>query len=542
MKTGGIRLGTLATNGGAALTVLLFAVTAGATQLTVNNDTNGNRVFPDNLNDDGKCSLREAVQASNTGAPVHPHAGGQPDCAAGSGNDVIVLPAGQFALNGPPIDVIGTASIQGAGVDASIINANLLNDHTIGSYGKLTFSQAALVAGRTHFTAGFYVSPQATLNLIDSRVAGFTNSGVYILAGLAEVKFSTIEFNASAGDGGGINLDSDLDLGLLGALRMTGSTVRGNYAAEDGGGLAWRGTSSVIESSTFDDNQATHGGAIFAAENINDYLQVFHSTVTNNFAAVSGGGVSDAAGTASIRSMSTIWADNQAPLGPDVQGTFFIQESLISVLDGAYTGARVCTNVVPTVLGPAGRIDPRLGAITRMEGPHKTWFRLPLANSPVVDFDPGNLDGCPDSPWVDQRELPRPVNGGTGRAWFDIGAIELQSNETLMGFDTTSSWSSPQASLSLSSSRKTQGAFGLSVGGSGYRVVNSTALRTPLLPLTSNLRLDVFVPGSQPNPQWFGAVQLYATCASANLFSAFVGQADLTSKNVTTRSKPSTSS
>jgi hypothetical protein len=70
----------------------------------------------------------------------------------------------------------------------------------------------------------------------------------------------------------------------------------------------------------------------------------------------------------------------------------------------------------------------------------------------------------------------------------------------------------------------------LNVGGSGYRTLRSSALKTPLLPSTTALRLDVFVPPNQPNPSWFGAVQMYATCASANVFNAYIGQTELSGR------------
>ena len=40
--------------------------------------------------------------------------------------------------------------------------------------------------------------------------------------------------------------------------------------------------------------------------------------------------------------------------------------------------------------------------------------------------------------------------------------------------------------------------------------------------------LDVFVPPSQPNPNYFGAVQLYLTCPSANFWNQYIGEDELT--------------
>jgi len=45
----------------------------------------------DELNDDGDCSLREAIQAANTDSAVD-------GCTAGSGADTITLPAGYYTL------------------------------------------------------------------------------------------------------------------------------------------------------------------------------------------------------------------------------------------------------------------------------------------------------------------------------------------------------------------------------------------------------------------------------------------------------------
>jgi hypothetical protein len=36
------------------------------------------------------------------------------------------------------------------------------------------------------------------------------------------------------------------------------------------------------------------------------------------------------------------------------------------------------------------------------------------------------------------------------------------------------------------------------------------------------------VPPNQPNPHWLGAVQMYLTCPSANLFNQYIGEDELT--------------
>lgn len=72
-----------------ALATLAAAPAASlATTITVN-------FAGDTVANDGRCSLREAVTAANLHAPLYAPAG---NCAAGNGNDTILLPAGTFRL------------------------------------------------------------------------------------------------------------------------------------------------------------------------------------------------------------------------------------------------------------------------------------------------------------------------------------------------------------------------------------------------------------------------------------------------------------
>jgi len=102
--------------------------------------------------------------------------------------------------------------------------------------------------------------------------------------------------------------------------------------------------------------------------------------------------------------------------------------------------------------------------------------------------------------------------------------------QNLFGFEDVGDWTSSQATLSLSPSLHTQGCYGINVVGSGYMVANSAAFATPLSGIRSTIGLDVFVPTGQPNPYWLGAVQLYASCPSAGMNNAYLGQAELTGK------------
>src|SRR5436190_7368753 len=73
---------------------LVLPIGASAATITVSTTTDASAA-------DGQCSLREAVQAANTNAAPFSGAG---ECAAGSGDDTIDVPAGRFKLThtGPP--------------------------------------------------------------------------------------------------------------------------------------------------------------------------------------------------------------------------------------------------------------------------------------------------------------------------------------------------------------------------------------------------------------------------------------------------------
>lgn len=113
---------------------------AQAASLAVNTTT-------DELNSDGDCSLREAIQAVRTQATVDA-------CPAGDGNDTISLPAGTYTLSRSggdendnstgDLDISfgmsgGSLTIQGAGVTTTIIDGGGIDRalHLISSNGTL---------------------------------------------------------------------------------------------------------------------------------------------------------------------------------------------------------------------------------------------------------------------------------------------------------------------------------------------------------------------------------------------------------------------
>jgi hypothetical protein len=66
--------------------------------------------------------------------------------------------------------------------------------------------------------------------------------------------------------------------------------------------------------------------------------------------------------------------------------------------------------------------------------------------------------------------------------------------------------------------------------------LKSANLTTPLLPLSSKIALDLFIPGNQPNPSSLGTVAMSVACPSTNFTSSF-GQVNLNGLAVNAFSK-----
>jgi predicted outer membrane repeat protein len=191
------------------------------------------------------------------------------------------------------------------------------------------------------------------------------------------------------------------------------STVSGNSAADEGGGIGHWGSSLLVTQSTVSGNTARRGGGIYYHY---DDITIDGSTVTGN-AATDGGGLYIA--SASAKAKNTIVAGNTSTgTGPDVHGSF---TSLGHNLIGDGSGSAGSTNGVSSdwVGTAASPFDPQLGPLQDNGGP--TWTHLPRPGSPAIDA--GDNSGTPAT---DQIGNPRLQDGdGDGTATVDIGAVEL---------------------------------------------------------------------------------------------------------------------
>ncbi len=105
-------------------------------------------------------------------------------------------------------------------------------------------------------------------------------------------------------------------------------------------------------------------------------------------------------------------------------------------------------------------------------------------------------------------------------------ALAPAAMRDLFGFEDRTLWTSTTAAL-ISSTVRIEGDFSLGIGGGGFHFIDSVPLST--FDLTDDkVRLSVRIPTSQPNPWWFGDVQIYVDAPSAGVYSQYVGYKALT--------------
>ena len=199
-----------------------------------------------------------------------------------------------------------------------------------------------------------------------------------------------------AGSGGGIS--------NTGTLTLLRSTLSGNSAGLWGGGLSHVSATATVVNSTFSENEAeSAGGGIF--NHLVGTVGILNSTITNN-SAPTAAGIRNLGPPLELK--NTIVAGNSATANPDILGTVTSQGNNLIGDDSDTTGW------LPTDLL---NVPPQLGPLQNNGGPTNT--HALLTGSPAIDA--GDDTGAPI---VDQRGIERPVDGGSGTATVDIGAVE----------------------------------------------------------------------------------------------------------------------
>lgn len=409
----------------AAAQVMIAQAPAGAATLTVTTDA-------DELNADGDCSLREAVEAANTDAAVDA-------CPAGSGEDTIVLPAGTFPLASQLVvsDADGL-TIVGAGASSTGIigsGGHRLIDVTAGTF---TVDSLTLAGGEAGIEPGGAIrSVDDGVWVLDAVLAenqGAHGGAISSAGGFVNANGSTFVGNVAAtdelnGNGGAINTSD-------GFVNVDETTFLDNRAANVGGAILTSNGRVSATRSTFTENEARAGGAIYNSFGLITILNsTLHANTTTDINDNLGGTVQTSLLGAGIHLQFVTLTDTLVGvgvLGAIDTGNFIITGSIITGNAGgecSFFGEPVTSaggNLVGDDSCGVGEAtdqvvaDPQLGPLADNGGP--TFTRLPLAGSPALDVL-GAGPPCPDS---DQRRVERPQDGdGDGVTGCDSGAVEV---------------------------------------------------------------------------------------------------------------------
>lgn len=262
------------------------------------------------------------------------------------------------------------------GIDAGLFNAtncSFLNNTAPNYAGAIdcfgtakAMIRSCTISGNSASSAGG-IFARNYLFILDSTISGNIATGAFV-----------------TGNGGGIRAEGYFPGG---ALTIRNSTISGNNAAVDGGGI---GLTSFYGT-----------------------LNVQNSTITKNTATGKGGGIAVPSGTGNVSIESTVLQDNTAPIGTDANTPVPPAPNSLSAKNsaiGSIVGIGTFTNLGGNLIG-----DPniKLSPLQNNGGP--TLTHIPMAGSSLVDK--GSL---PFLLMTDQRGLNRVVNGTA-----DIGSVEI---------------------------------------------------------------------------------------------------------------------
>lgn len=245
-----------------ALASAAFSIAAFGTAQTVQAASIPVNTTTDELNTDGDCSLREAVQAANTDAAVDA-------CPAGSGADTITLSAATytFSLAGANEDANATGDldltdaaglvITGAGTNSTLIDAAGIDRALQAIASPLTLTDLTVQNGFIDAGSG------------SAEGGGIYASGNLTLTSVA-VQTNTITSTANTQIGGG--------LFAAGVTVISNTVFQGNSVPTSGGGAAFAGP-LTLSNSTFRGNGT---GSAASAAQFSTIADVKNTVFSNN--------------------------------------------------------------------------------------------------------------------------------------------------------------------------------------------------------------------------------------------------------------------
>lgn len=326
------------------------------------------------------CSLREAIRAAN---------------AYGHFSTVNV-PPGNYILQQPPsganaddtgdLNVTAMMTINGAGADATTINANGLD-----RVFSISSSATAVFMSDLFITGG------------DAKQTTGLGGGIYLDG--AQLTLTRDEVAGNLADqGGGIYSNGD--------LIVDRSMIWSNFSPLGAG--IYTAAQLSLTNTTIAYNTSLPGSGAGISVGALGSVSSESSTIARNQAADQGGGIYNMASVNDVVLTNTILALNTANTGPNCLpsvgsgGHNLIGDFSDCALGGVLTGVMLNS-------------DPELAQAEYYGGP--TRVLAPRSISPAIDA--GGNDSCPA---VDQRDYQRPIDYqyGSSQGVCDIGAVELQ--------------------------------------------------------------------------------------------------------------------
>lgn len=390
---------------------------------------------------DADCSLREAVSAGNA-AP-----------------GAILLPAGDFSLTrvgndnnnvAGDLDMSAGAGVYGVGASTRVLGLSgervfdlePANPTNVGS----TFNFADL-----SIQNGSGLGPGAGINaangndhlalrrvLLENNVASLLPGGAVNSAGPSVLDNSVVRNNFSAGSGGGLAFGAN---NVLTRVDIFGSTINGNSSlsgSSGGGGGIFSSGNLFIYNSTLSDNRARFSGGGVLSTTFNGRLTLLNATLANNVAdsdsnaSGTGGGIR-AEGNAASSFNSVLSGNLAGTLGDDCSKptSLTFNNAIGNHLDTMTLTSTNCAFGAGNTVG----VPALLGPLANNGG--STLTHKPQPGSPLID-----TASAPECLGSDQRGTVRPQDGdGNGSAVCDKGAVELSANKGELifkdGFEST---------------------------------------------------------------------------------------------------------
>lgn len=261
---------------------------------------------------DGFCTLREAITSANNNAPVGVMPG---ECAGGSGlSDTITIPSATFTMSiagtddanlGGDFDVLSNVVLQGTSSTTAIIDGNNLDRvfHVLNG-ASVTMNDLSITHGTALMNGGGILLENSTFlnltNVVLSNNSAENGAALYVTwmpSGFGTVALNNVQalYNTAIQEGGAIYNQ--------GYVTLSNSVLDSNTATR-GGAVYSDGNFTSVNSIVSNNSAIQDGGGLFvdAFDPVANSSSLIRTTVKNNTAGVSGGGVYHAFGMFTLNS------------------------------------------------------------------------------------------------------------------------------------------------------------------------------------------------------------------------------------------------